>query len=234
MAAVVVGTVAVGAGWGWGALLVAFFVSSSLLSRIGAAGKARRTAAIVAKGGERDAWQVLANGGVFALAALGSVVWPGAGWGLLATGALAAAAADTWATEIGTMARQRPRSVIGFRPVPAGTSGAVTVLGLAGSVAGAAFVGGVASMAGVAAVAVGRPAALIVVAGVTGALSDTMLGATLQARRHCPACDVATERIVHSCGEQTRPAGGVPWMDNDVVNLLATTVGAVVALAAGA
>ena len=231
VAAVVVGTLAVGAGWSWGALLIGYFVSTSLLSRIGAAGKARRTGGIVEKGGERDAWQVAANGAVFALAALGSTVWPAPWWALAATGALAAAAADSWATEIGTMARQHPRSVLDLRPVPPGTSGGVTVLGLAGSVAGAAFVVGLAGLAGVTAGGNGREAQGLVLAGVVGALADTLLGATLQARRRCEPCAVGTERIVHSCGERTRPAGGVAWMNNDVVNLLATVVGALVALA---
>src|SRR5665213_2130338 len=69
LAATIVGTLAVAAGWDWGALLLLYFISSSLLSRIGRATKERRTAAIVAKGGARDAIQVLANGGVFAAAA---------------------------------------------------------------------------------------------------------------------------------------------------------------------
>ena len=34
---------------------------------------------------------------------------------------------------------------------------------------------------------------------------------------------------MHSCGERTVEAGGLAWMDNDVVNLLATVTGAGVA-----
>src|SRR3954464_8873352 len=68
-AAVLVGTAAVAAGWSWGALLVLYFVSSSALSHAGGAEKERRTSGVVAKGGARDAVQVIANGGVFALCA---------------------------------------------------------------------------------------------------------------------------------------------------------------------
>src|SRR3569833_1751003 len=102
-AAVVVGTLAVAAGWSWGLLLILYFASSTLLSRIGKAEKERRTADVVEKGGERDAWQVFANGGVFAGAAVGSLVWPSPAWLALGAGALAASASDTWATEIGTL-----------------------------------------------------------------------------------------------------------------------------------
>src|SRR5690606_31015398 len=114
-AAVLVGTAAIGAGWGWGALLVAFFVASSALSRMGAAERDRRTAAMVAKGSDRDAIQVAANGGLFALAAMGQLFWPHPWWSALGVGALAAAAADTWATEIGTLASRPPRLLVGWR-----------------------------------------------------------------------------------------------------------------------
>lgn len=227
VAAVVVGTAAVGAGWGWGLLLVAFFVASSALSRVRAAERTRRTEAVVAKGDERDATQVLANGGLFAVAALGHALWPHPAWMALGAGALAAAASDTWATEIGTLARRPPRMLLGLRQVPAGTSGAVSLPGLAAAVAGAAFVALVA-WAG------GWPpwvAASAAAGGVAGSLADSLLGATVQARRHCPRCDMATERNMHGCGEGTLPAGGLPWVDNDVVNVLATLVGAAATVA---
>lgn len=124
--AAVMGAVAVGAGWGWGALLIAFFVASSALSRIGATERSVRTSAVVEKAGARDAVQVAANGGLFTLAAVGQLIWPHHHWMALAVGALAAAASDTWATEVGTLARRPPRMLVGWRPVPAGTSGAVS------------------------------------------------------------------------------------------------------------
>src|SRR2546423_8707588 len=70
IAAAVCGSLAVAAGWDWGLLLIAYFTSSTLLSRFRADAKQQRTAGRVAKGGARDAVQVLANGGVFALAAV--------------------------------------------------------------------------------------------------------------------------------------------------------------------
>ena len=224
--AAAIGALAVGAGWGWGALLVLYFVLSSALSRVGAAAKERRTGDVVAKGGPRDAMQVLANGLPFAVAAAGTIVAPDPRWALAAAGGLAASAADTWATEIGTLAGGTPRSVRGWRPVPPGTSGAVSLAGSLAAVAGALAVALLARLLGWPAAVV--PAALV--GGVAGAWGDTLLGATVQARRHCDRCDRFTERNVHGCGERTRPAGGLPWLDNDLVNLLASSLGAVVAL----
>ncbi|HEY0971691.1 MAG TPA: DUF92 domain-containing protein [Gemmatimonadales bacterium] len=226
-AALATGALALGAGWSWGVLLVVFFVASTLISRPGAAVRAARTSQVVAKGGERDAVQVLANGGLFAVAALGAIVLPHPLWGAAALGALAAATSDTWATEVGTLARGRPRSVVTWRPVPHGTSGGVTVQGTLASLVGAAFVPGVALVLG------WEPWAALAgaVGGFAGATADSLLGGTLQARRWCERCSMATERNVHGCGEPTRPAGGLGWLDNDVVNALATAVGAAVAVA---
>ena len=70
IAACAIGCVALRVQWSWGAFLVAWFVLGSGLSRLGRTRKMARTSAIVQKGGQRDALQVIANGGVFALCAL--------------------------------------------------------------------------------------------------------------------------------------------------------------------
>lgn len=226
-AAIVTGTVCAAAGWTWAIMLIAFFATSTALTRLGADRK-RSADRIVEKGGARDAVQVLANGGMFALAAALFAASGAEVWMILGAGALAAAAADTWATEIGMLARGAPVSLLTLRPLPAGTSGGVTVLGTVGGIAGAGFVS-VLAWSG------GWPAAAILGAalgGVAGMMTDSLLGATLQARRWCARCSDATERVMHSCGRRTEPAGGVPWLDNDGVNLAATVAGALVALIA--
>ncbi len=55
--------------------------------------------------------------------------------------ALAAATADTWATEIGTLARQQPRLITSFKNVAAGTSGGITAVGLLSASLGALTIG---------------------------------------------------------------------------------------------
>jgi uncharacterized protein (TIGR00297 family) len=226
-AAVVVGTAAAAAGWSWGALLILYFVVSSALSRAGAAEKDRRTRGVVAKGGARDAIQVVANGGVFALCALGALIAAPPMARVFATaaaGALAAATADTWATEIGTLVGGTPRALLSLREVPAGTSGALSAAGSAAMLAGALAVALVARW-----LELTDAVAAVALAGVTGALVDSLLGATLQERRWCDACSRATERPVHDCGAATRRIGGLGAIDNDAVNLAATLAGAAVA-----
>jgi len=186
----------------------------------------RRTESVVAKGGTRDAVQVLANGGLFALAALASLVAPAMACMAIGGGALAAASADTWGTEVGTLSSRSPRLITTWRRVAAGTSGGVTIAGLLASVAGGAFVGGMAWL-------VHWPPHVAVAAaagGSAGALADSFAGATLQSRRRCTRCGVLTERAVHICGDVTQRIGGIPWLDNDGVNLLAGMTGAAVAV----
>jgi uncharacterized protein (TIGR00297 family) len=197
-------------------------VSASILSRFRAVEKESRTGGRLEKGGARDAVQVLANGGFFALAAIGHSVSPDPIWQALGAGALAASAADTWATEIGTLAQQAPRSILDWSPVAVGTSGGVTAIGFVGGMAGAVSIALVAWMVGWPRLAI----AAALIGGVVGCLLDSAIGASLQARRWCPTCGAATERRRHSCGSLTTVTGGLRWLDNDGVNALSTVGGA--------
>ena len=228
VAATVVGALALFAGWTWGILLVAYFVSASALSRYGEAEKQKLGAAIVEKGGARDAVQVLANGGLFAVAALLAVVEPAhsARWQALGAGVLAASASDTWATEIGTLVGGVPRSILRWEPLPRGMSGGVTVAGTVAALAGAAFIAFVAA-------ALSWPGRVVIASlagGFVGSTIDSLLGATLQTRRWCDACRTTTERAVHDCGQATRRSGGIPAFGNDVVNFVSGLAGGLLAL----
>lgn len=221
LAAFAVGTAVFGAGgWPAAAVLFAFFLPSTLLSRIGRARK--RDLAGGDKHAARNAWQVLANGGVAAVCAL-LAPRAGAAFAAAFAGAFAAASADTWGTEIGMLSPERPRSLATLRPTLPGLSGGVTALGMLATLGGAACVAGVAALAGVAAFAT------VAAAGFAGALVDSLLGATAQALRWCPVCARACETNPHDCGTPTTLRRGVAWLENDAVNFAATLAGALVA-----
>lgn len=226
-AAAIVGTVAVAAGWSWALVLIAYFGVSTLLSKLGARRKRARLAGIVDKTGARDATQVMANGFPFLFFALMAMIDPGNHgfvWMTCAVASLAASAADTWATEIGTLVGQMPRSILSWRPMTVGESGGVTLAGSLAALAGAAFVGAVAVVAGLSAVAF----PFIVVGGIAGAAADSIVGASIQRRAWCDACGRATEMRIHDCGTVARHTGGFAWLENDGVNLIATVTGAIV------
>ncbi len=238
LGAVITGTLIFGlGGLVWGALLVLFFVSSSLLSHWKETQKAE-AAEKFAKGSRRDIGQALANGGVGAALAVGNWLAPHPAWLLAYTGAIAAVTADTWATEIGVLSRRPPRLITTFRPVPTGTSGGVTPLGTLAALAGGVFIG--VSAAALAALTLplawlpsGGPTPSLValaaagaVAGVGSALLDSLLGATVQRQYRCQVCGKITEREMH-CGQPTLAVRGWPWLNNDIVNFLASLAGAV-------
>ncbi|MGH7650804.1 MAG: DUF92 domain-containing protein [Gemmatimonadaceae bacterium] len=224
VAAVVIGTLAVSAGWSWGILLIAHFAAASVLSRIGEEKKAGLAESMLEKGAERDARQVLANGALYGIAALAYQISDAPIWYAVGIGALAASAADTWATEIGTLASHEPVSVTSGRVVAAGTSGGITIVGWLGALGGAVFIA-----AGAAFARWPVPFTAVVLGGLAGALSDSFLGATLQGRRWCDACAKPTERRVHNCGAPTRHTGGLARFDNDGVNAICSVVGALIA-----
>ena len=166
---------------------------------------------------------MIANGAWAAAA----VLLPGAelGWPLL-TGALSAAQADTWATEIGAFSARPPRLLSTGEIVTPGTSGGVTVVGSLGGLAGGAGLAGLAVLLGLP-MTVGAAA---LVGGVLGAVADSLLGATLQVAYYCTPCQSATERRHHSCGRRARRIRGWAWLDNDAVNFIATGLGGFAAL----
>jgi uncharacterized protein (TIGR00297 family) len=225
VAAFVVGAAIFGrGGWPAAAVLFAFFLPSSLLSR---AGSARKRTIAGERIGPRSGWQVLANGGVAALCALGGI---GASATLAAAfaGAFAAASPDTWGTEIGMLSRTPPVSILTFRRLQAGRSGGITVLGSAAACAGSLCVAAVAAITGVA------PFWSVALGGIAGAVADSVLGASLQALRWCPACACECETLHHACGARTTLRRGAGWLENDGVNFAATLCGAAVgAIAAG-
>ena len=239
-AAIVVGTVMYAAGsLVWFGTLIAFFVSSSLLSSWKRREKAPLEEAYE-KTGRRDGGQVWANGGAGALLCVLHAVWPHSLWWYAFLGAMAAVNADTWATEIGSLSRTPPRSIATWRPVPPGASGGVSALGLSAATAGALFVGAAALLLaqvrheGLQGAAGWMWLAAAWAGGMAGALADSWLGATLQCVRRCAVCGREVERAVH-CGRATEPHRGLAWLNNDAVNAIASLVGAAVAalLAAG-
>lgn len=215
-------------------LLAIFFVSSTLLSAVGRPAKAS-VESLTGKGDRRDAAQVLANGGPALLAAF---LWRVSGAGALAVGAaaaLAAANADTWASELGLLSRRGPVSILGLRPVPRGRSGGVTPLGLVASAAGAALVASgfvAASAAGGlmpirAALGAGG---LVAACGVLGSLVDSLLGGTLQGTYAAADTGEYTERPRSASGHANVRTGGVRVVTNDLVNFLSGLVGAAAAV----
>lgn len=234
-AAVLLGTLMYAAGsLPWFGTLIAFFITSSALSKW----KRRRKAAAesgYAKSGRRDAGQVLANGGVGLALCLGYWYNPHPAWWAAFIGVMATVTADTWATEIGGISRTKPRSIVSLRTVEPGTSGGVTPLGLAASATGGLFIGFVAwlflTLSPQPGVVASAPFLCVIglVGGMAGSLADSWLGAVCQVMYRCRVCGKEIETNRH-CDAAAARLRGVPLMTNDTVNALSSVIGGAIAL----
>ncbi len=222
-------------GWTWTIVLMAFFISSSLLSRLF---KQKKISAerVAAKGSRRDAAQVLANGGLagvfvilHAFLAHNDLFW------IAYCAALAAANADTWATELGVLNRSKPVKLFSGQAVEAGTSGAVSLMGTLAALAGAGFIGLFSWFLHPAGVGAGvMVLGGVTLAGLAGSLVDSALGAKFQAIFYCPACAKETEKHPrHGCGTETLFTRGCKWLNNDGVNLACTLSASLLAVMLG-
>lgn len=234
VAAGIIGFVVFGIGGiPFAAPLLAFFFSSSLVSRLGRKRKLSQYA-YYDKTSVRDAGQVLANGGIPAILVILHVLnlpfLPPRNVMLLYLAGLAAVNADTWATEIGGLYRGRPFLVTNLRRVEPGISGAVSFLGLAAALAGAFFIVGVGWLAW----PVRSPMLLwhpdvaeslaVGWAGFVATFGDSILGASIQAQYRCAACGQITESKFH-CGGPAILKRGKKLITNDVVNFLTSLMG---------
>lgn len=205
--------------------LIVFFVLSSLLSKYGPKrwkDVKERLGQVFEKGSTRDAGQVWANGGIAGLVVIVYAIWPQEGIFAAYLGALAAAAADTWGTELGVLSRGRTISVRTFRKVEPGVSGGVSAVGTLGAAAGGASV----ASSGIYWSSAPRSMLVVVlIAGLCGMLADSLMGATLQARYRCSRCHCITERRFH-CDMPARLIAGHAWVTNDLVNTVCCLVGA--------
>jgi uncharacterized protein (TIGR00297 family) len=180
------------------------------------------------KGGARSWPNILANGGIASILAVQEFFLGRPILAALFLGSISTAAADTVATELGLLNTSWPRLITSPRKVVApGTSGGVTSLGFVGASLASLVIGVMALLLRI------LPGGFLVMVvclggGVSGAVVDSVLGAAVQRKGYCVVCLRPTEAL-HHCGEKTKRTGGSFFIENNIVNLLATIAGAAVA-----
>ena len=166
-----------GAGYTGLAMLALFFIAGSAATGW-QAGKKQSTGMTEANSQRRTAAQVVANGGAAAI--LGGAAWlyPASAHLLqpAIAGSLAAATADTLSSELGTLYGRRFYDIVTFKSAKGGADGVVSIEGTLIGVLGAV------AIATVYAIGLGynNLVWIILFAGVTGNLIDSVLGATLE------------------------------------------------------
>lgn len=219
----------------WGGLfmwliMIGFFISSSLLSKVGREQKAI-TDKINEKGARRDVIQVIANGGLGFVFAYFYHLTQMEVFLLAYAVAFASSSADTWSSELGVLSKKAPVSILTLKQVNAGTSGAVSALGILAAFLGAAFISAVFFVGFT--IKYGFNDLLVIMTllclagGVLGAFIDSVIGAKFQGKYYCQVCHTVTEKKHHH-GMKTIHQEGWRFINNDLVNFTSTTMASVI------
>jgi len=156
--------IALGTGYASICLLAVFFILASLATKT--------------NGIRRTAGQVIANGGVAAILGLSAFIWPQKLmiFQAMLAGSLASATADTLSSELGTVYGKKFFNILNFKRDEKGLDGVIsfegTLMGIAGALIIACtycFFNGWNVLF-----------AYIIIAGFTGNIADSILGATLE------------------------------------------------------
>lgn len=231
-------------------LLLVFLVIGSMLSRVGKDIKNMYNPV-----GERvgtRAWpNVVANGFWPMISSVliyfSSNPFVKVAWELFFIGSLASMVADTSATEIGMLSRERPRMITyPNNVVMPGTSGGVTILGTVASICVTLIFGLLAylisgfnpfrefTLIGFSPLVYLRGSEawilfIIVLSGVLGNVFDSLLGASVQAKYRCVSCGKYVESSVH-CSVEAEYIKGIKFIDNHMVNFISSLAGGLIAV----
>ena len=201
-------------GWRGYIVMMTYFLAGSAVTRLG---KARKEAAGIAEGrsgvrGPENVWGSALAAAVcaVAIALIGEATTPAAPdrWipllALAYVSSLGTKLSDTTASEVGKAYGQRTFLITSLRPVPPGTEGAISLEGTVAGVAGSAVIALVGWGVGLMAF---WGLGICLVSAFVATNVESLIGATLQPR--------------------------VPWLTNEVVNGINTTLGAALGLLLG-
>ncbi|XP_073143064.1 protein PGR isoform X2 [Henckelia pumila] len=235
--AVFVMTIHITVNYRFAAILLAFFFTSSKLTKIGEDRK-RKVDADFKDGGQRNWIQVLSNSGIATLLVL--ITWKLVGahdycldakesplltslaGGII--GHYCCCNGDTWSSELGVLSDEQPRLITSFKPVRKGTNGGVTKAGLLAAAAGGSVIGLTFFLLGLVttncAFDVSKKQLFVIplsaLFGLCGSVIDSLLGATLQYSGFC----TVRNKVVGKPGPTVKKISGLCILDNNAVNLL--------------
>ena len=208
-------TLFLGGSWVLWTALCFFFLSSTIIGRLEKKYRPELDR-IIHKNGSRDWLQVSANGMPAVLFIIIFIFTAELYWLTASYAALAAATADTWASEIGVLSSKKPVSILTMKHVEPGMSGGITLMGSSAAAVGALFTALVSLLCPRMSL---LSVLIIFISGNIGTVIDSMLGAGVQAKYIDSREGYFTEHA-----ENNIKTGGVSWMTNDMVNLIATTL----------
>jgi uncharacterized protein (TIGR00297 family) len=229
-------------GYRLAAILIGFFISSSLLTKYQSK-KKKKIEYDYKEGGQRNGIQVFSNGGIATIFSLIYLLyfkqyeeifldfkkyyWES----MLLTmilGHYSCCNGDTWASEIGILSKSKPRLITNWKQVPAGTNGGITLLGLVASIAGGTFIGIIFYISSFLFCSnyydtIPNQWPVILVgsfSGFIGSIIDSFLGAIFQYSGWCSK----ENKIVYTHSSTTKHISGLPILNNHMVNFISALI----------
>lgn len=216
------------------ALMICFFISSSLLTKYKSSQK-QETEKLHEKSSRRGFLQVAASGlGALLFAVIYYLT--GSEYFLIAfVVVMASANADTWASELGVLSNREPVSIIGFKPIKKGLSGGISLLGTSASFLGALFISIIFTIYYLNTYGFSTRVygilAVCTIGGFAGSIIDSIMGATLQIKYFCDAAGDLTERE-YTNGTKNIRAKGYKFISNEFVNFSSGVIAALIVICA--
>ena len=216
-------------GISWFLVLLSFFLIASYFTKHNY--EQKEIAGFSEKNRGARGWaSVLANGG---LPTLFAVLYYITGYNNLYLfcfgGSLAFALADTVATEVGLLSKSTPRSILTGKTILRGHSGGVTWRGEIAAIAGSLVIGIISALLFSRdiyqfAVIVGA----FTTSGVLSTNVDSVMGETVQCKYRCRICNKYSEKEIIHCNVITIQRTGLRFIDNNMVNVLGSFIGAAI------
>uniref|UniRef100_A0A7N0U701 Transmembrane protein 19 n=1 Tax=Kalanchoe fedtschenkoi TaxID=63787 RepID=A0A7N0U701_KALFE len=223
----------------FGAMLLVFFFTSSVLAKVGQE-KKRLVYADFMEGGQRNWIQVLSNSCIATILVV--ALWDLTGGSGLCLdsvkspsitslvggiiGHYSCCSGDTWSSEFGVLSDTQPRLITNSKRVQKGTNGGVTKAGLVAAAGAGTLIGLTFITVGVLSkecthVATWKQLLVIplaALAGLCGSVIDSLLGATLQFSGFCSV----RKKVVSKPAPTVKRISGRRILDNNAVNFAAT------------
>jgi uncharacterized protein (TIGR00297 family) len=216
-------------GWRWLVILLFFHFLSSAFTKYGYDYK-RSIGAAQVKSGARSWKNVIANSLIATLMSI--FEWTSTSDIFIAgfIGTISTSMADTLATEIGLLSSKKPRLITNLnKKVDAGTSGGITILGEIASFTGSILITFASYILGLGSWSLVKTLLISLLSGIIGSTTDSLLGARLQGIFRCEKCGKTTELHYH-CDNKTTHLSGNQRIDNNIVNILSSLVGAIMGM----
>lgn len=207
-------------------LMLVFFISSSIISRI-AKIKKISLEKIHEKGDARDFIQVIANGGIALICVILFQVTKDIKFLIASAVSFSVSNSDTWASELGVLSKGNTRSILTGKIIEKGVSGGVSLLGTLSAFLGATVIGLSYTIIYIFTFGYDKSIVkillLITLLGFLGSILDSILGVTIQGHYIDELSEKITEKKFNGY-RKNRLISGYRFINNDMVNILSNLI----------